>query len=115
MIKFYADNKSSAVGTGLHHTKCTFYHILEHRSFQVISQWMQACYAIKLLWVIVYFTTCTSNCFHTEMQHTLYALLTDTTTGTTQSMSSSAGKLIPILRGLNIYNIFSCIVRDMLE
>ena len=55
------------VGAGLHHTKCTFYHVPEHRSCQVISQWMLACYAIKLLWVIVYYTPVTSNCCHIEM------------------------------------------------
>ena len=54
------------VGAGLHNTKCTFYHVPEH-SYQVISQWMYACYAIKLLWVIIYYTPVTSNCYHTEM------------------------------------------------
>jgi hypothetical protein len=39
-------------------------------------------------------------------EHTLYALLTDTSPGTTQSMSSSADKPIPILRGLK-FTIFS--------
>jgi hypothetical protein len=67
------------VETSLHHTKTkhTFYHVPEYRSCQVISQWMQAYYAIKLLWVIVYYTPITSHCFNTEMLHTLYALLTD--------------------------------------
>ena len=55
------------MGAGLHHTKCTFYHVSEHRSCQVIPQWMQACYAIKLLLVIVYYTPVTSVCFHIEM------------------------------------------------
>jgi hypothetical protein len=48
------------VEAGLYHTKCPFYHVPEHRSCQVISQWMQACYAIKLLWVILYYTPVTS-------------------------------------------------------
>jgi len=61
------DSKSSTVGAGLHHTKCTFYHVPEHGSCEVISQWMQACYAVTLLWVIVYYTPGTSNCFHIEM------------------------------------------------
>jgi len=55
------------VEAGFHHTKCTFYHVPEHRSYQVIIQWMQDCYAIKLLWVIVCYTPITSNCFHIEI------------------------------------------------
>jgi len=94
------------VGAVLHHTKCTFYQVPEHISCQVITQWMQASYVIKLWWVIVYYTPITSNCFHIEMLHTLYALLTDTWPGTTHSMSSSAGKWIPILWGLK-FIIFS--------
>jgi len=38
MMKLQADSKSSTVGSGLHHTKRTFYHVPEHRSYQVISQ-----------------------------------------------------------------------------
>jgi len=38
----------------------------------------------------------------------------DTSPGTTQSMSS-AGKRIPIVLGLKIYNIFNFIINDMLE
>jgi len=60
-------SKSSTVGTSLNHTKCTIYHVPEHRSCQVISQWMQASYAIKLLCVIVYCTPGTSDCFHFEI------------------------------------------------
>ena len=59
--------KSSTVGAGLYHTKCTFHHAPEHRSCQVKYQWMQAGYAIKLLWLIVYYTPVTSNCFHIEV------------------------------------------------
>ena len=55
------------VGTALHHTNCTFYHVPEQRYCQMISQWMEACYEIKLLWVMVYYTPVTSNCFHIEM------------------------------------------------
>ena len=33
----------------------------------LLSQWTQACHAIKLPWVIVCYTPITSNCFHTEM------------------------------------------------
>jgi len=47
--------------------KVYFYDVPEHRICQVIFQWMQACYAIKLLWVIVYYTPVTSNCLHIEM------------------------------------------------
>ena len=44
------------VEAGLHHTKCTFYQVPEYGSCQVITQWMQACYAMKLPWVIFYYT-----------------------------------------------------------
>ena len=48
-----SDRKSSIVGAGLRNTKFIFYHVPANRSCQVISQRMQACYAIKMLWVIV--------------------------------------------------------------
>ena len=51
------------VQAGLHHTKCTFVMYLSTE----VARWMQACYAIKPLWVIVYYTPITSNCFHIEM------------------------------------------------
>jgi hypothetical protein len=57
--KFYGGSRFTS--------KCTFHHVPEHRSFQVITQQMQACYAIKLLWVTVCYTPITSNCFHIEM------------------------------------------------
>jgi len=40
--------------------KVYFYHVPDYRSCQVISQWMQACYTRKLLWVTVYYTSVTS-------------------------------------------------------
>jgi len=87
--------------------KVYFYHVLDHNSCLVIPQWMQACYAIKLPWAIVCYTPITSNCFHIEMQHTLYTLLSDTSLDIAQSMSSLEGKQIPILRGLKFIIIVS--------
>jgi len=107
-IKWWSSKQTATAEAGLHHTKCTFYHVLDHNSCLVISQWMQACYAIQLPWVIVCYTPITSNCFHIEMQHTLYALLSDTSLDTTQSMSSLEGKQIPILWGLK-FIIFSTV------
>ena len=52
--------KSSMVGEGSHHTKCTFYNVPKHRSCQMMSERMKAGYAIKLLWVIVYYAPVTS-------------------------------------------------------
>jgi len=67
MTQLQADNKTSMVGAGLHYTKCTFHHVPENINCQVISLWMQASYAIKLLCLIVYYTPVTSNCFNIEM------------------------------------------------
>jgi hypothetical protein len=83
---------------------------------QVISNWKQACHAIQLLWVTVYCTPVKSNFFFILKcnKHTSYTMMKDTSPGTTQSRSSSAGKRTPILRGINIH-IFSYIVKNALE
>jgi hypothetical protein len=67
---------------------------------------MQVCYAIKLLWVIVYYTPVTSNCCHIEMKYTLYALMTDTSPGTIQSVTLSKQ---------TDSDTFNCIIKDTLE
>ena len=88
------------MGAGIHDTKCTFYHVPEHRSCQVISQWMQvvmqssSCgqlFTIHLSPPVVFILKCNTlymPCWQIphQVQH--------------NTMSSSAGKRIPILRGL---------------